>query len=233
MRAGVPLAAICISMAFVACGGGNDAEQEGSRATTAVAPDEKATPTTAAGAGQGVGPGKDGVGGRPGQESGNDGSDAEGPEPGTKAVADGVPVQEGGDNSVQMFGVEGDVDEREQALGTLRAYLRAGARGDWPKACAETSEEFKEQLAIIVRIGKGKKKPQGCAATLRLLLGSAKRAMVSAAEVDELLSLRVEGGYAYVIFGSADGAVRYIAMADDDGRWKVNTSEPGELSPGG
>ena len=75
------------------------------------------------------------------------------PEPGTKSVAPGVPVQPGGDNSIQTFGVEGEVGQREQALATLRAYLNARVAGQWAKACAETSEEFKEQAAAAVDDG--------------------------------------------------------------------------------
>ena len=234
MRGGALLFAIWVALALAACGGG-DAQQEGSTTATAVVPDGEATPTTTAGPAEGASAGrhKDGAG-RPKPESGNDRSDAAGPEPGTKAVANGVPVQDGGDNSVQMFGVEGAVDERAQALSTLRAYLRAGAVADWSKACTETSEEFKEQLATLVRIGKGKKKLHGCTTTLRLLLGRSPRSMMRrAAEVRELLSFRVEGDYAYVIFKSADGKVRFIAMADDNGEWKVNTTQPGELLPSG
>ena len=51
--------------------------------------------------------------------------------------------------------------------------------------------------------------------------------------VKELLSFRVKDGYAYVIFKGAGGEVRFIAMANDGGEWKVNTTEPGTFSPGG
>ena len=53
------------------------------------------------------------------------------------------------------------------------------------------------------------------------------------AEVRELLSFRVENGYAYVIFKGADGTVRFIATADEGGEWKVNTTDPKELPPVG
>ena len=241
-RAGVPLLAICIGLALAACGGG-DPEHGGS---TTVADDGGATsaPATEVGDSSAAAGAEDrasahrGNGGKglPTAEAGSDDTAGAGPEPGTNAVATGVPVQPGGDNSVQVFGAEGAVKEREQAFSTLRAYLQAQAAGEWAKACAQTSEEFKEQLATIVRVsGKEKKnEPVGCTATLRVFLGSAPRSdMRRSSEVRELLSFRVEGGYAYVIFKGADGTVRFIAMADDDGKWKVNTTEPKELPPAG
>jgi hypothetical protein len=133
---------------------------------------------------------------------------------------------------VQTFGVEGEADEREQALATLKTYLNARVAGRWAKACAATSEEFKEQAEQLVEIAPGAGKPAGCAATLERFLGDfPSSSLRESAQVKELLSFRVKDGYAYVIFKGAGGEIKFIAMANDDGEWKVNTTEPGAFAP--
>lgn len=147
------------------------------------------------------------------------------PRPGAKAPAPGVPVQAGGDNSIQTFGVEGETDQRDQALETLKTYLDAALDERWTQACEQTSREFKDQLAQMASaMGREKLGPEDCPTALPRLIRYAPRAeMRAAAAIDELLSFRVEGGYAYAIFAGVDDKVSFIAMADDEGLWKVNT----------
>ena len=240
-RTAVSLFAICVAVALAGCSG-DDAEQGGSTvaaskstASSTTAVETKDVPASNSEKGESASArGQDGDR-RGAGESGDDDLTA-GPHPGARSVAAGVPVQPGGDNSVQVFGAEGEVAEREQAFSTLKAYLRARAAGDWAIACAQTSEEFKEQLATLVHISKEteQKKPEGCPATLQVFLGRVPSSQMGrSATVGDLLSFRVKGGYAYVIFRGADGTVHFIAMVDEDGKWKVNTAEPGELPPGG
>jgi len=222
-RAGAPLLAIGIVLVLPSCGG-DDADQQTSAGAAGEGQSATASPKAE----------KPSNGnGRPERAASQGATAADaGPEPGTKAVAPGVPVQRGGDNSVQTFGAEAEVDQREQALATLSAYLNARVARQWEKACAATSEEFKEQLATLVDIGKGKEKPEGCAETLRLFFRSFPRSVLrQSAQIKELLSFRVKDDYAYVIFRGAGGEVKFIAMADDDGEWKVNTTEPAAFAP--
>lgn len=164
-------------------------------------------------------------------------STAEGaPVPGSKAVAPGVPVSKGGDNSIQAFGVEGRESPRAQASAELRAYLGALLAGKWARACAATSPQFKRQLAQLIaraRVKGGGEKPRGCAATLAALLGSAPPASLRAASrVGQVLSFRVRGRYAYLIFKGAGGKAMFIAMANDGGKWKVNVLKPEQFDTG-
>ena len=163
------------------------------------------------------------------------------PVPGAKSVAPGVPVTKGGDNSIQVFGAEGQTDQRAQAIADLTAYLSAFRAGQWSRACASASKQFSQELATMVaqaRVkgnAKGKvKKPKGCAATLRLFFGKSSKAARSAAtQIGKVLSFRVRGdGYAYLIFKGANGKVMFIAMADDNGAWKVNVLQPEAFQTG-
>ena len=138
-----------------------------------------------------------------------------------------MPIQPAGDNSIQEFGSEGEVDQREQALATLEDFLKARAAGRWAEACAATSRQFKRQLASTAATLPKDRQPKGCAATLEFFFKWVPQAALRAqAEVRELLSFRVRGRYAYIIFRGAEDKVGYIAMRNDDGVWKINTANP-------
>jgi hypothetical protein len=225
-----PLLAACAALALAGCGGEHEesatSAATGERmATTEAAPAEAATPEGRQGDG-GQPDRKKAGGGQPERTARQDTSPGS-PEPGAKAVAPGVPVQPAGDNSIQTFGTEGEVEGREQALATLMDFLDARAAGRWAEACAATSRQFKRQLATAAGALPKDKRPEGCAATLRFVFSSAPPAALrESARVTELLSFRVRGGYAFIIFRVAEGEVDYIAMRDDNGVWKVNTTNP-------
>lgn len=152
-----------------------------------------------------------------------------GPTPGTKGAAKGVPVTPGGDNSIQTHGSEGEDAERKQATVALTTYLDARLAGQWAKACAEMSKGLKQSIQAFAGGQEG-----GCEAALRALTeGAPKSALRRVAQVKKVLSFRVEGEQAFLIF-SAAGTVKYSPMASEDGRWKVAAIEPSEffLGPG-
>ena len=153
------------------------------------------------------------------------------PSAGTKAPAPGVPVTPQGDNSIQTFGTEGQETERQQAEADLHAYLDARARGDWAAACEAASSQLAEELAKLIASAKAKggaEKPKGCPETLEALYGKVPPSTLEqAAQTGEVLSFRIrEDGYAYLIYKDPQGKVKFIAMANDEGTWKVNTTEP-------
>lgn len=155
------------------------------------------------------------------------------PTPGAKAVAPGVPTTKGGDNSIQAFGSEGEEDPREEAISNLTVYLEARLAGEWERACALVSAEFRDQLEQLIENAKGKDKPKGCPGTLALFTPEdAKAELRERSLVSEVLSFRVEGEYAFLIFKGAEGKAMFIAMAEDDGQWRVNVPEPEAFAVG-
>jgi hypothetical protein len=221
------LVAACAALSLAAgCGGGGEG-QSSSSTTTREGPTATAEPPIATGEAPTHGPqGEKGGGAQPKRPALQDTSVGS-PEPGTKAVAPGVPVQPAGDNSIQTFGTEGEVEGREQALTTLRTYLSARAAGRWAEACAATSRQFKRQLATVAATLPKNMQPKGCAAALRFFFHWFPQAALRAsAEVRDLLSFRVRGRYAYIIFRGAEEKVGYIAMRNDDGVWRINTANP-------
>jgi hypothetical protein len=222
--------ALAAAIALGGCGGGGDEESENSEATSA-AHGTSAAPAQAEAQGDETREGSKGAG-QPDHGASPNPPVAEERTPGSKAVAPGVPIAKGGDNSVQAFGLEGETEEASQALQALEEYLQARVAGDWAAACAAASEEFRSQLAMLIdrakTKGEGAEKPEGCPETLELLYGKApSQALREAAEVKQVLSFRVrEDGYAYLIYEDGSGEARFIAMANEDGAWKVNTTEP-------
>ena len=216
------------ALAFAGCGGGDSATTTSETTSAAAKPETKAPEPRPQRQKPSSG---DSAVPAPAEPHGSVGA----PVPGAKAPAPGVPVTPEGDNSVQTFGAEGETDPREQATATLKDYLMSKAAGEWARACAATSEEFKRELATMIERAHVKgdvQKPEGCVETLEVLFGEAPKATLeSAAQVGEVLSFRVkDDGYAYLIFKGAGGATKFIAMANDDGTWKVNTFEPAEFS---
>jgi hypothetical protein len=225
-----PLLLTCAALALAGCGGGDaesatSAARGGRTATIEGGQAETAMPEGQHGAG-GQPRGKQGGGGEPEGPARQDTSLGS-PEPGAKAVAPGVPVQPAGDNSIQTFGVEGEDVAREQALAMLQTYLSARAAGRWAEACSVTSRQFKRELATLAATLPKRTQPEGCAAALRFFLSWVPQAELNdSAEVKQLLSFRVRGRYAYIIFRGAEDEVSYIAMRNDDGVWRINTTNP-------
>jgi hypothetical protein len=151
------------------------------------------------------------------------------PQPGSKAPAPGVPTTKGGDNSIQGFGTEGGEEPREEALANLLTYRDARLGGEFERACALASEEFREQLERLVENAKAKgdaPKPKGCPETLALFTPDEAKAVVRRHfQIEEVLSFRIEEPYAYLIFRGAEGEVMFIAMREEDGHWRVNVPE--------
>ena len=146
-RAAIPLAvALSLSLALFGCGGDGGSD---TAATTQGASGEDAQE---AGAQK---PEREGQGGSSSEGSSRrEGGEGEGggggpspsrapsdlaslPEPveGSKRAAPGVPVSEGGDNSIQTWGVEASPQEREEVTAILQAFYDARAAGDWAEAC--------------------------------------------------------------------------------------------------
>lgn len=152
------------------------------------------------------------------------------PLPGAKAVAPGVPIVRGGDNTIQAFGVEGEEDESARAYVSLRAYLAALRAKEMTRACALASSEFRKQLARLIEQAKTRgnaEKPDGCAGVLQVLFGGIPEdALGVLTQAGELLSFRVEGDYAYLIFRGSQGKAMFVAMANEEGGWRVNVPQP-------
>lgn len=101
----------------------------------------------------------------------------------------------------------------------MRAFLDARARADWAKACAYLAAEQRKMLEQLI------KRMSGNAACAKAMGGLADGVPASAfaheAEVRDVLSLRVGGGHAFLIYTRPGGEVYATALGREGGAWKV------------
>lgn len=209
-----------VALAVIGCGGGDG--QETSTAATAGAAQEQASNGEATGGRNAQnGAGRDGQGSDAGGEQPQgDSAGTDGPQAGSKAPAPGVPTTKGGDNSIQTFGAESRSGDRAQAAAALQAYLDARAAGEWARACSQLSSGARELLAKFAERGQ-KLEGQGCAGVMAAFAEGVPPSVLAAEAQIEVLSFRVEGDSAFLIYEGPPDTVSAIPMAQEDGAWKV------------
>jgi hypothetical protein len=142
------------------------------------------------------------------------------PNEGSKAPAPGVPTNKGGDNSIQTFGVESASADRAEAALALQAYLDARAAGDWAGACSYLSGGTQELLEKLAERAP-KLKGAGCAEVMAALTEGVPQGALAAEARIEVISFRVEGDSAFLVYRNPGGRISAIPMAQENGAWKV------------
>jgi hypothetical protein len=142
------------------------------------------------------------------------------PNEGSKDTAPGVPLARGGDNSIQTFGVEAPSEDRIQASRVFQTYLDARLAGDWALACSYLSGPTKTQLEQLGgQAGRGGS--ADCAQVMHAFTeGVSKEALRTAADI-RVLSMRVEGGQAFLLYKDGEGLPSTVPMNEEGGSWKV------------
>lgn len=131
----------------------------------------------------------------------------------------------GGDNAVQTFGREATLAEREQASHLIHAWMRARATEDWKADCGYLTKQDAKLLTIDARgISKGRVRtcPEALAFFGHKASGRSYRNNLSG-PID---SLRVGEGHGYAQYHGREGKDWVIAVARENGSWKVSTPAP-------
>lgn len=129
---------------------------------------------------------------------------------------------QGGDNSIQNFGEEGEEGELEEAATTLHDYLVARADEDWPAACASLASTVTDELDVLASRS-SQLEGKGCAATLGALTPPLPATVRRESTIVDAGSLRLEDEQAFLIYSGAKGTVYAVVMKQEDGAWKVGT----------
>lgn len=241
-------AAALMATAALAIGGcGGDGDEETSSVTTseqsppqATAPDDSglAGGAGAAEGGDEEGGGRDSTASTDEQNSsagGRNESDSSPPpvsgDPveGTKEAAPGVPTSEHGDDSIATYGVEAGSGEREEVAAVVQAFYDARAARDWALACSMLAAKPRAELEQML------KGSEGGAATCAEVMGALSQqvptsAFAEEAEIEEVLSLRADDEYAFLIYTRPDGKIYATAVANEGG-WKIVSIGPAEIVP--
>ncbi len=143
------------------------------------------------------------------------------PNQGAKAVAPGVPTAKHG-NAIQTYGTEGPVTERVQATRFIASYLGTVAAGDWAAACDYLPAAIRHKAASAA-----KRYPQikgsGCGAGLGAFLGTPPKALLRASTRVHVLSFRVKGDRAFLIYRNSAGKFYYLSLNRHGGGWQVSS----------
>lgn len=128
-----------------------------------------------------------------------------------------------GDNSIPDFGGEASTSERQRATAALAAFLRARAHGEWAKVCTYLTRAIRREMEGFAKSSTAKTKDCGAA------LGALQRG--SAAERADALtggvvSVRVKGTSAFVLFLGPHGSKYVMPMQNEGGGWKVTQTAP-------
>jgi hypothetical protein len=219
----VALAALLIAVGMAACGGGDDSSSTATEAGQgqAEATSNQETPTQSGTKGD---EGKSGSGGE-GQAAGS-GPSASDFTPKHHSDSGGGSTQyktKGGDNSIQEYGEEADSSEFDAAAIALHNFLDARAEGNWEATCSYLSKTITESLEKLAAQAK-QLEDKSCATVLEGLINpAAKAALKAEAEQANVRSLRTEGDRAFVLYTGTDDTVLAMAMANEDGNWKVSS----------
>jgi hypothetical protein len=226
-----PLAAIVVVVllaALLAACGDSDSDSNGAAETTA-------TSTTSA-QNDDTGPGTTGKP-QSGTDRSEDGSPArksdEGSKQGSASRSHDVvtPLQvsgggseqfrvEGGDNSIQEYGEEGDESELQEVAEIVHSFYVARAEEKWDEACSYLASSNVQQLEELAS-----QSPEleggGCGPVLkaftRPLPASLQREITSV----DAGSFRHEDDQGFLIYRGADQTVYAMPLEDEDGTWKV------------
>jgi hypothetical protein len=129
-----------------------------------------------------------------------------------------------GDNSIPEFGGEAPASRRTSALAVVASFLRAGAGGDWSRACSYLAAPTRSSLEGLAK--RANRRHEGCGpilAALSKLRHATADAELPAAGVS---ALRVRGRNAFLLYRGSRAQGYVMPMASEGGVWKLTQSAP-------
>lgn len=143
------------------------------------------------------------------------------PNEGAGAVAPGVPIVKGGDNSIVSYGVEAASGERIRIARLVEDYLGAEAAGNWAAACTDLSVLIRRRLKAAAEATPNLQ-AKGCADVLAALLSRMPQAALRKGAQIYVLSLRVRPHNAFVIYRDGAGEPFNLPLRRENGQWKIS-----------
>jgi hypothetical protein len=120
--------------------------------------------------------------------------------------------------------VEASDAERERVATVVRRFRDARAAANWREACACLAARQRRESEALAG-------ERSCARAMgKLAAGVPPRAFVREAELERVLSLRVGGGGAFLIYARAGGKVYATALRREGDAWKIVSVAPTALS---
>ena len=128
-----------------------------------------------------------------------------------------------GDNSIPDFGHEASVSQRQLAISSLTAFMRARASSDWPAMCEHLARPLHK---ILEGFARGSKRVlRGCGQQIAATLTgpASERADTLTHGV---AALRINGETAFALFYGPSANKYVMPMRNENGSWKMTQLAP-------
>jgi hypothetical protein len=131
---------------------------------------------------------------------------------------------QGGDNSIQEFGSEGDSQELRKAAAAVHSFLVARVSGEWARACdllAANQVESLEGLTAKSSTLHG----EGCPAALAVLTPRVSPTVARRATAMDARSLRRDGNRAFLLYTGPPGETVYaFPLTNEERAWRLSAT---------
>jgi hypothetical protein len=144
----------------------------------------------------------------------------------TRVAATPLPY-EGGEKSIEDFGVEAEGSDRMALFGTFHSYLEALAAKDYETACTRLIARVHHSLERLA----GKIGRDDCAAILPRLLAPTAATIARQQAGGHVTKIRVEGDRAFVVFHAPGARLYQFSLNKEGGEWGLTTVSASILSP--
>src|SRR6478752_4677040 len=127
-----------------------------------------------------------------------------------------------GQTDIPAFGVEASASTRTDVENVLGAYLRAGGKGEWARACTYLLRTVSAELSELARRSTPNLGP-GCAAMLPRVIKLSTRDRDPYFGTAQLSGFRIKegAGAGFALFHGTDGNDYWVAMKVEGGKWKI------------
>jgi hypothetical protein len=133
------------------------------------------------------------------------------------------------ENSIKGYGSAAGSGEKAAISATAFSFFKAIAASDYAKLCDLLSASNRTQLQAFDKV---KQKKLGCPVLLKELISTRGAPEARRAAAGKLISVRVKGSTAFVIFKPKGGVPSYFVLKREGSAWKAISLAPGSpLNP--
>jgi hypothetical protein len=133
------------------------------------------------------------------------------------------------ENSIKTYGSAASSAEQAALAATAFSFFKAMAASDYAKLCAGISASNRKELEAF---DKAKHEKLACPALLKKLIGTRGAPEARKAAAGKLISVRVKGSTAFVIFKPKGGTPSYFVLKREGSGWRAISLAPGSpLNP--
>lgn len=128
------------------------------------------------------------------------------------------------ENSIKTYGSSASASEKAALSAAAFSFFRAMAASDYAKLCAGLSASNRKELEAF---DKAKHEQLACPVLLKALISTRGAPEARKAAAGRLISVRVKGPTAFVVFKPRGGVPSYFVLKREGSTWKAISLEPG------